>query len=222
MFSASAGSDRDVTMSPELQRSGRRFAASLAYCNGSAAVHRGLPAISAESWLRLRGTDLAQYGQQGAAMTTEPASVPEKERERFKSRILLAEDSQTNAMVATALLERRGARVDLVTNGREALDAVRQRPYDLIIMDIAMPEMDGLTATRQIRPLGGPFAHLPILGMTAHAMPGDEKACRDAGMDHYLTKPIDRPAFLKAVGDLLARAPAAAAPVAMPMIDLDQ
>jgi two-component system, sensor histidine kinase len=142
----------------------------------------------------------------------------------FKGRILLAEDSQTNAIVATALLERRGARVDLVGNGREALEAVRQRPYDLIIMDIAMPEMDGLTATRQIRALGGTLARLPILGMTAHAMPGDEKACRDAGMDHYLTKPIDRAAFLKAVGDLLARAPAApaAAPAAMPMIDLDQ
>ena len=154
-------------------------------------------------------------------MTTEPASVPENERERFKSHILLAEDSQTNAMVATALLERRGARVDLVTNGREAFDAVRQRPYDLIIMDIAMPEMDGLTATRQIRALGGDFAHLPILGMTAHAMPGDEKSCRDAGMDHYLTKPIDRAAFLKAVGDLLARKPAPA-PAAAPMIDLGQ
>jgi CheY-like chemotaxis protein/HPt (histidine-containing phosphotransfer) domain-containing protein len=150
------------------------------------------------------------------------------DRVAFKGRILLAEDSQTNAMVATALLERRGARVDLVGNGREALEAVRQRPYDLIIMDIAMPEMDGLTATRQIRALGGPLARLPILGMTAHAMPGDEKACRDAGMDQYLTKPIDRIAFLKAVGDLLARAPAApasapsAAPVAAPMIDLDQ
>jgi len=171
-------------------------------------------------WVRLPVEPaLGRPAADGAmAAAAEPAA--------FKGRVLLAEDSQTNAMVATALLERRGARVDLVSNGREALDAVRQRPYDLIIMDIAMPEMDGLTATRQIRALGGALARLPILGMTAHAMPGDEKTCRDAGMDHYLTKPIDRVAFLKAVGDLLARAPAvpapAAGPAAAPMIDLDQ
>jgi signal transduction histidine kinase/DNA-binding response OmpR family regulator len=172
-------------------------------------------------WVRLPVEPALGVAADGAtAAAAEPAA--------FKGRILLAEDSQTNAVVATALLERRGARVDLVGNGREALDAVRQRPYDLIIMDIAMPEMDGLTATRQIRAQGGVLARLPILGITAHAMPGDEKACRDAGMDHYLTKPIDRAAFLKAVGDLLARAPAApaaapaGAPAAVPMIDRDQ
>ena len=94
----------------------------------------------------------------------------------------------------------------------------------MIIMDIAMPEMDGLTATRQIRALDGAPARLPILGMTAHAMPGDEEACREAGMDLYLTKPIDRVAFLAAVGRLLARTgvPAAGAAPVEPMIDLAQ
>jgi two-component system, sensor histidine kinase len=171
-------------------------------------------------WVRLpvEPARAAAGAKGGNGAAAEPAAL--------HGRILLAEDSQTNAMIATVLLERKGARVDLVSNGREALDAVQQRPYDMIVMDVAMPEMDGLTATRQIRALGGDFAHLPIIGLTAHAMPSDERACLDAGMDRYLTKPIDRSAFLKAVAEYLGGAAPPPerpeAPLATAMIDRAQ
>ena len=106
--------------------------------------------------------------------------------------ILLAEDNAVNQRLAVSLLERAGHRVQVAANGKLALEAVQNDRYDVILMDIQMPEMDGIEATRQIRQLEGPAAKTPIIAMTANAMKGDDQICLDAGMDDYLAKPVDR------------------------------
>ncbi len=108
--------------------------------------------------------------------------------------ILVAEDNAVNRRVVTALLEKRGHLVRAVENGREALTAVEREggAFDVILMDVQMPEMGGFDATRAIRVAEGPAGpHVPIVALTAHAMSGDRERCLAAGMDGYLTKPID-------------------------------
>ena len=105
-------------------------------------------------------------------------------------RILLAEDSQTNRMVAVAILRRAGFRVDWVADGFEAVESVKRLPYDLVLMDVSMPKMDGLEATAAIRALSGDERDVPIIALTAHAMPGDEENFLSNGMNAYLTKPL--------------------------------
>lgn len=107
-------------------------------------------------------------------------------------RLLVVEDNAVNQQVALGVLRRLDHTVDVAGDGIEALEAVRQRPYDIIFMDVRMPRMDGLEATRRIRQLSGPAARTPIVAMTAGAMQGDEAGCLEAGMDGFLAKPIDR------------------------------
>jgi PAS domain S-box-containing protein len=114
------------------------------------------------------------------------------QRARTRNRILLAEDNFVNQKVALRMLERLAFRVDIVTDGRAALDAWRNGDFDLILMDCQMPTLDGYAATREIRMHEAGKRHIPIVALTAHAMKGDEEKCRAAGMDAYLTKPIDR------------------------------
>jgi signal transduction histidine kinase/CheY-like chemotaxis protein/ligand-binding sensor domain-containing protein len=122
-------------------------------------------------------------------------------------KILLAEDSPVNRTVAVRLLEKRGHRVSVATNGREAVEAAQREPFDLVLMDVQMPEMDGFEATAMIRQSeSGAGRHLPIFALTAHAMTGDAQRCRDAGMDGYLAKPICL-ADLYAIVDGCAPAP---------------
>jgi PAS domain S-box-containing protein len=107
-------------------------------------------------------------------------------------RILLAEDNIVNQKVAVRILGKMGYRVDTAADGKEALDILKRIPYDLILMDVQMPTMDGLQATgiiRQKEKVTGD--HIPIIAMTAHAMKGDRERCIEAGMDDYLTKPIN-------------------------------
>jgi PAS domain S-box-containing protein len=111
-------------------------------------------------------------------------------------RVLLAEDNNVNQRLAVRLLEKRGHRVVVAGNGREALDALGKGKFDLVLMDVQMPEMDGLEATASIREREKSSGlHQPIIALTAHAMKGDREKCLEAGMDGYLTKPI-RPSEL--------------------------
>jgi len=106
-------------------------------------------------------------------------------------RILLAEDNPVNQLLATRLLEKRGHRVTVAGNGREALAAIDKESYDLVLMDVQMPELDGIEATIAIREKEKKGAnHLPVIALTAHAMKGDQERCLEAGMDAYLSKPI--------------------------------
>ncbi len=106
-------------------------------------------------------------------------------------RVLVVEDNAVNQRLATRLLEKRGHRVTVTANGREAVESVEKHTYDLILMDVQMPEMDGLEATAVIREREKrKGSHIPIIALTAHAMKGDRERCRAAGMDGYLTKPI--------------------------------
>jgi two-component system, sensor histidine kinase and response regulator len=106
-------------------------------------------------------------------------------------RVLVAEDNEVNRLLATRVFEKLGHRVTVVSNGREALSTVQAGQFDLIAMDVQMPEMDGLDATRAIRVSErASGSHIPIIAMTAHAMKGDADRCLEAGMDAYTSKPI--------------------------------
>jgi CheY-like chemotaxis protein len=107
-------------------------------------------------------------------------------------RILLAEDNPVNQAVATRLLQKLGHSFTVAHNGKEALSLLSTDLFDLLLIDIQMPEMDGLTATRMIREKERSTQdHLPIVAMTAHAMSGDRELCIQAGMDGYISKPIN-------------------------------
>jgi signal transduction histidine kinase/CheY-like chemotaxis protein len=106
-------------------------------------------------------------------------------------KILLAEDNQINAVLATTLLRRAGHKVDVAGNGVEAVAAAAAGDFDLIFMDMHMPEMDGLEASRRIRALGTPVATIPIVALTANAMAADRQKCLAAGMNDFLSKPFE-------------------------------
>lgn len=118
--------------------------------------------------------------------------------------ILLAEDNVVNQMVASGMLTKAGHAVDIANNGAEAVERVAAKSYDLVLMDVQMPEMDGLEATRVIRAGPAPGRDVPIIALTANAMASDRELCLAAGMDGYMSKPIDFPALSRLIIGLLS------------------
>jgi PAS domain S-box-containing protein len=157
-----------------------------------------------------------------------------------KARILLVEDNLTNQEVALGILRKLGLSADLAGNGRLAVKALKAMPYDLVFMDVQMPEMDGFEATRKIREIEGPPPppcdraggvaatpnpprHVPIIAMTAHAMQGDKVRCLEAGMDDYLSKPVSLQAVIKILKKWLPASPLPAevdSPPAIPELEI--
>ena len=120
--------------------------------------------------------------------------------------VVLAEDVPTNQLIARRLLQGLGCTVEVAADGQQAVSAVIKGGCDLVLMDVAMPGMDGLEATRRIRSLGGQYARLPIIGLTAYGAAAERQACIDAGMDQVLAKPIKSDALKTAIETALGAA----------------
>jgi two-component system sensor histidine kinase/response regulator len=187
---------------------------------GSVLLKPVAPSMLRDALLRLlvRRTDGTASGPAGALDAGAwPEATAEVAAQRkagaLAGRVLLAEDNPVNQEVAVQLLQAAGVAVDVASDGQQALDMARAQPYDLVLMDMQMPRMDGLQATRAIRALPA-LARLPIVAMTANAFPEDRQACLDAGMNDHLAKPVD-PRVLHAA---LARwLPARAVDAGMPV-----
>jgi PAS domain S-box-containing protein len=165
------------------------------------------PVKQSELWDAI-ATALNVPGRLKSRASSLPAAAKARARAaRQPLRVLLAEDNPVNQEVALRLLERRGHSVIVAENGRQALTAIERHKFDLVLMDVQMPEMGGLEATQLIREKEKSTGeHLPILAMTAHAMQGDRERCIAAGMDGYLAKPIDPKSFLQTVEGISLRA----------------
>lgn len=127
------------------------------------------------------------------------------ELERPDLKVLVAEDNRTNQMIAQSMLRRLGCRVDVAGNGQEAIEAVAARPYDIVLMDVQMPEVDGLEATRRIRAREDAVSAIPIIALTANAMAGDRTICLEAGMDDFVSKPINKQTLIQAINRMLRK-----------------
>jgi CheY-like chemotaxis protein len=145
-------------------------------------------------WVKAHRTSFAR------ASAAPPLTLADQVAPSRSLRILLAEDNLVNQTVATALLKKRGHRVEVVGNGRLAVERSEAAAFDLILMDLQMPDMDGWEATRQIRERErGLGIHVPILALTAHAMSQAKRQCLAAGMDAVIVKPFDPVQFYDAV-----------------------
>jgi two-component system, sensor histidine kinase and response regulator len=163
------------------------------------------PIRQAELWKAV----LAALGTEAPAAPADRTTGPDAGSRPL--RILLAEDNPVNQMLAVRVLRQQGHQVRVVGNGREAVEAAAEGPFDLVFMDVQMPDMDGLTATAAIRQREGETdGHVPIVAMTAYAMKGDRERCLAAGMDDYLAKPIRAREVARVIAAL---APAAEAPL---------
>ena len=141
--------------------------------------------VGSTFWLELPVTDIS--ATQGNSQRV--VSVALKGQTHFDASVLLVEDNAINRDVATGLLQRFGATVSIAVNGKEAVEKATAETYDLVLMDLQMPVMDGIAATRALRDSG---AKVPIVGLTANAFADDQRQCLDAGMDDFVAKPITR------------------------------
>lgn len=143
-------------------------------------------------------------------MNTPNPITPRAPAERRPLNILLAEDNATNQKLAVAILEKQGYSVSVVNDGRQAIHAFETNDYDAVLMDMQMPEVDGLEATVAIRSFEKPSGrHVPIIALTANAMTGDRDRCLQAGMDDYLSKPLRAGDLLAMIQRLVSKPPVA-------------
>ena len=148
---------------------------------------------------------LAGSGQEPAGDDPPAPAARHQQPAPSPLRILLVDDIQTNQVLALQMLRRHGYDADVAGNGLEALAALERQPYDVVFMDVQMPSMDGLQATREICERYPPGQRPWIVGLTASVLEEDQRACREAGMDDYLAKPIVMETFLDKLRDLATR-----------------
>ena len=146
-----------------------------------------------------------QVGQVAALPEKAPDTQLERTYTSRRLRILLAEDNPINQKLAIRVIERAGHSVVAVDNGREAVNTYARERFDLVLMDISMPEMDGLEATAVFRSLYRGAAYVPIIAMTAHALIGDSEMCISGGMDGYVSKPIRPEELFAVIDEVLSR-----------------
>jgi CheY-like chemotaxis protein len=150
-------------------------------------------------------TLLSQEAVPKAATAPVKARLDPEMAARHPLRILLAEDNVVNQKLALRILQQMGYRADLASNGMEAVESVERQTYDVVLMDVQMPEMDGLEASRRITATWSADRRPRIVAMTANAMQGDREMCLEAGMDDYLTKPIRVERLVEALNQVSAR-----------------
>ncbi|HEX8165123.1 MAG TPA: PAS-domain containing protein [Beijerinckiaceae bacterium] len=148
-------------------------------------------------WFEVPLDEAVPLASPGSAEPAAPAAASLK--------VLVVEDNRVNQRVATGILAGMGHAADLASNGLEAVRRVKEKAYDLVLMDMQMPQMDGLEATRAIRAMDGPAAGVPIVAMTANALASDREACLAAGMNDFITKPVDRRKLERAVAQTMVR-----------------
>jgi CheY-like chemotaxis protein len=151
-------------------------------------------------------------GQGEAPIAAAPPLQPSMQPATEKPAVLVAEDNQLIRRLIGKLLSKRGYQADFTVNGKEALAAVQRKSYDVILMDMHMPELDGMAATRLIRGLAGPARLVPIIALTGDALAGQHEICLAAGMNDYLSKPFDAADFYHAI-DRWSAKPAAQPPI---------
>ena len=139
-------------------------------------------------------------------------AVPQQPASLEGVRILVAEDNYVNVLVIEGMLEESQAEITTTENGKEVVEAIRDRmngaaevPFDVVLMDIQMPVIDGENATRIIRAMDGPVSKIPIIALTAHAMVGDRERYLQCGMDAYLSKPVNKATLLNMIHSVLEK-----------------
>ncbi len=218
--------DTGIGISPEQQqRLFQRFS------QVDASVNRrfggtGLGLAISKQLIELMGGDIGVESQEGlgsvfwfrivlpvadALETRSPACQPEKRLAGRSARVLVVEDVTVNQELARAVLERAGHHVTIACNGQEAVEAVGREAFDVLLMDVQMPVMDGITATKAIRGADHPSRHVPIIGMTANVLPQQIAGLARAGMDDHVGKPFRRPELLAAIDRFVAASPPMAA-----------
>jgi signal transduction histidine kinase len=165
-----------------------------------------VPGMGSTFWFTVRCTEGDAKAIDKGIWTNEAANPVVSASDR-PLRILAAEDNHVNQAVLLTMLGKTGHQIDVVANGSEAVDAVQRIPYDLVLMDIHMPEMDGVSATRKIRELPGEVGRIPIIALTANAMKGDREKYIEFGMNDYVSKPINPQKLIEAIAKCSGRKP---------------
>lgn len=163
----------------------------LAICKKLVTIMGGEIGVTSEHGLGSRFWFSLPLEEADASLLQPQVKIIHNQQEQAPLEILVAEDNPSNQLLIRAILSKLGHKVVIAKNGLEVVDMVQQARYDLILMDMQMPEMDGLDATKTIRALGGVYAELPIIALTANALEGDKGRVLEVGMNDYLSKPID-------------------------------